>query len=76
MKKTVFIAGLCILIFLSEITIGQESIINTNKLTFEQALLITKQNSLIMKQAKEHTQQKKLERQATKGLFNIVGLLS
>lgn len=69
MKKIVFAAGLCILIFLSEITIGQESLINTNKLTFEQALLITKQNSLIMKQAKENTQQKKLERQATKGLY-------
>lgn len=69
MKKIVFASGICILFLISEAVIGQEVINDTKKLTFEEALMLTKENSLIMKQANENTKQKELERKAMKGMY-------
>lgn len=69
MRKIVLVARLCFLICVSKVTLGQEEFINTQRFTFEEALLLAKQNSLILKQAAKNTKQKELERKATKGMY-------
>jgi len=69
MKKVVFAVVCCFLFCFTKTTLGQENIANTRKLTFEDALLITKQNNLLIKQAEEKTKQKELEKKAALGLY-------
>ena len=61
MKKIVFTVGCCLLLFMSKITLGQEENSTAKKLSFEDALQITEQNSLIVKQAKQNINQKEEE---------------
>lgn len=69
MEKVVFAAKLCFLVFISKAVIGQAVIRDSKRITFEEALMLTKQNSLILKQAKENTMQKEQERKATMGMY-------
>jgi len=69
MKKFVFAVGCCFLFCFTKATLGQDNIANTRKLTFEDALLITKQNNLSIKQAEEKTKQKELEKKASFGMY-------
>ncbi len=69
MKRIVFVVGMCFLIYMSKVTYGQEKTGSTNKLTFEEALEVTNQNSYVLKQAEYNTLQKEEELKAARGLF-------
>ena len=68
MKSKFIVAISCCMIFLQDVNC-QDIKTETKQLTFEEALLLTKENSLVIKQAKENTMQKQEERNATKGLY-------
>jgi len=69
MKKIVFTVGCFILLMISTVLLAQEGSSTSKKLSFEDALQITEQNSLIVKQAKQNINQKEEEQKATLGLY-------
>lgn len=69
MKKIVFAIGLCFLVFMSKVSLGQENISNTNKITFDEALDLSNRNSYILKQANNKTLEKEQNLKAARGLF-------
>ncbi|MBI9055832.1 MAG: TolC family protein [Bacteroidales bacterium] len=69
MKKIVFTIECCFLLFISTTLLSQEANTNLKELSFEDALQITEQNSLILKQAQQNIDQKEQEQKATLGLY-------
>lgn len=68
MKKVICVAVYSFILCFPSILSGQDT--NSQKtLTFEDALLITKKNNLLMKQADEKTKQMEREKKAAKGLY-------
>jgi len=69
MKRIVIAVGFYFLINISGVVYGQEEKININKLTFDEALELTNQNSFVIKQAQNNTFQMEEEQKAARGLF-------
>lgn len=69
MKKTIFTLNFLALIVYSISINAQENNFTLTNLSFEDALQITSQNSLIVKQGQQSIKQKQLEKEATLGLY-------
>ncbi len=69
MKKIISLAGSCFLLCSTSLTFAQNSIPAEKTLTFEDALFMTKENNLLMKQADEKTKQMEREKRAARGLY-------
>ncbi|MCG8412067.1 MAG: TolC family protein [Bacteroidales bacterium] len=67
MRKILF--TLTGLIFLIPVSVNGQENNTTKKLSFEEALSLTQQNSLVVKQAQQNIDQKEKEKEATIGLF-------
>lgn len=69
MKSKFIMVLSCWILISVQATKSQDVTIETKQLTFEEALLLTKENSLVMKQAKENKLQKESEKKATMGMY-------
>jgi len=68
MKKFFIVIGLGLGLFTND-GFCQDVNYDLNRLTFEEAIVITKENNLILKQAQENIVQKEFERKAAKGMY-------
>lgn len=69
MKKTIIMLNFLALIIYSTSINAQENSFTLTNLSFEDALQITSQNSLIVKQGQQSIKQKQLEKEAALGLY-------
>lgn len=69
MKKIIVFLSSVLLICSAHNAVAQDENYRQKKLSFEEALQITVQNSLVIKQAKQNIQQKEHEKDATLGLY-------